>query len=505
MKKIWIIAIIVSIFVLSSCGAEAVEAGVFSTPESTATPNPTHEITPMPTPEITPEPTPDPAPDLTNPGSGQIFNNIIINGVDIGGLDKSSALEKINIEIIQPLKNRTIVFSDGNTTQKLTFLDFYSPVDVQAAVDAAYALTHGDSAEENTEKALELLSEPMHIDLKMSCTADTIKKAVDNVAAKFYIAPVNASCTPLGDGEFAYNKEIAGSEMDVDNALQQVNGFLIGGTSGEVLIERKEVAPRYTVEDCLNATCLLGSFTTYFKESEKNRTINIKLAAEHINGIGLAPGEVFSTVKAIGPTNASTGFKSAPTIQNGRLVDGIGGGICQVSSTLYNAVLYAELEIIARTNHSIKVSYLDYGYDATLSGTAIDLQFRNNTDAPVSIEAFVNGDALTVNLYGRETREQTRRLEFETKKVSTIKPGADIITYDSSLAEGKRVVTLSAKNGYKYELYKLVYIGETLQEKILVNTSNYKAVRAEIKIGSKPAASTAPLAPEPTVQPEIDP
>ena len=165
--------------------------------------------------------------------------------------------------------------------------------------------------------------------------------------------------------------------------------------------------------------------------------------------------------------------------------------MCQVSSTLYNAVLYSELDVVERQNHSLKVGYLDYGYDATLAGDYIDFKFKNSTNYPVYVESYLTDNQVICNIYGYEERPANRKLKFENMLVDVIEQGPKVIKETDELPEGEERVEVKPLKGYKYKLYKLVYVDDKLQEKVLVNNSYYKPRAEEVLIGTKKVEQVA--------------
>ncbi len=255
-----------------------------------------------------------------------------------------------------------------------------------------------------------------------------------------------------------------------------------------ISIIANETNPKYSAQDLNKIQDILGSFSTKYTNkggSDNGRITNMKVASQRINGTILYPGEVFSTNKKFGATTKENGYKPAPTILNGKFIDEYGGGVCQVSSTLYNAVLYSELEIIERQNHSLKVGYLDYGYDATLAGDYIDFKFKNSTSYPIYIESYLTENEVICNIYGYEQRPNNRNIKFENALIEVIEPSPKVVKETDDLPEGEEKVEVKALKGYKYKLYKLVYIDNKLKEKILVNNSYYKPRAEEVLIGTK--------------------
>lgn len=181
-----------------------------------------------------------------------------------------------------------------------------------------------------------------------------------------------------------------------------------------------------------------GSFSTRFDASNKNRAKNIELAAETINGKVLSPGERFSFNSVVGNTTAAKGYLKAGAYSAGELVENYGGGICQVSSTIYNAALYANLEIVERYNHSAVVSYVDPGLDATISYGSRDFKFKNSRQYAIKINAKANNGILEVEIRGiKEDDEVEIELVSETKEVILTEVK---YVYDSTLAPGQEVV-----------------------------------------------------------------
>ena len=161
----------------------------------------------------------------------------------------------------------------------------------------------------------------------------------------------------------------------------------------------------------------------------------------------------------------------------------MGGGICQVSTTLYNAVLLAELDITERYNHSMIVAYVDPSADAAIAESAgKDFKFVNNTDFPVYVESIIKGKEITVNIYGKETRDENREVTYESEILEVINPGADVIYADAGQPLGY-IVKESAHIGYKAKLWKVVKVDGVEVERTEVNYSRYKATPRYATVG----------------------
>lgn len=239
----------------------------------------------------------------------------------------------------------------------------------------------------------------------------------------------------------------------------------------------------------------LGTATTNFGSSSASRANNVQLASSFINGLILNPGEEFSYNNVVGERTSARGFKSAGAYSAGKLVDEVGGGVCQPSSTLYMAVLRADLKVTERTNHGFTVSYTPLGEDATVSYGSLDFKFRNSTDYPVKIIADSSGRKLTMRIVG--TNATGKSVTTEREIIATYSPET-IEKTDASLPAGTKTVDQTATTGYKVDVYKIVTEnGQTTRTK--ANTSTYKK-RDKIVLVGAGAASTTTAAAEAATQ-----
>jgi vancomycin resistance protein YoaR len=266
----------------------------------------------------------------------------------------------------------------------------------------------------------------------------------------------------------------------------------------------KTIEPEVTLEKLKaeGIDRMIMTFTTDFSSSAEGRAYNVTSTAKVLNDIELAPDEVFSYGKIVAATEHKYGYREAPVIQNGKLVPGIGGGICQVSSTLYNAVIRAGLDIVERRNHSLPVSYLPIGQDATFASGAIDFRFRNSTGKHLIIRAVVKDRKLTVKLFG--TLPDNVRYDIESITTSTIEPTIRE-TVSDALPPGGRLITQQGKQGYVVETYRtLVRDGEVVsRERLSKDRYNAQPTLVSIGKGTEPSSRPGPGAPNDAEQAPI--
>ena len=251
----------------------------------------------------------------------------------------------------------------------------------------------------------------------------------------------------------------------------------------------------------------VSRFSTNYDPGYFSRVKNLQLAAGKIDGIVLKAGEEFSFNKVVGKRTIEAGYQDAKIFLNGEVVDGTGGGICQISTTLYNAVLLANLEITDRRNHNYTTSYVKAGRDATVVYGAIDFKFKNNREYPIKISSSVSGGVVTFTIYGIEQEN-----EYDVKIIPIVTetiPKTTKYEDDPSLVEGSEVVKQVGTSGCKVTTYKEVYLNGSLVSKEVISNDIYKAMarivkrgtmKASVPVVSNPVVETPPVAEQPTVE-----
>ena len=248
-------------------------------------------------------------------------------------------------------------------------------------------------------------------------------------------------------------------------------------------------------EKQLNETIFADCLATYssrYNAGDVNRSYNVALACKNINELILMPGDVFSYNDSVGPRTTARGFRIAHVYVGNRVEDGVGGGICQVSSTLYNTVVLSDLEIVTRTNHSLPVSYVPMGRDATVSYGSIDFQFKNNTKMPVKISAYASGGTCSVSIYGTKENPE-RSISIESVCTATYPANLEQIE-DPTLPEGTIEVEQTGSNGSTYQTYKVISEnGKVISREPLAKSRYVVANRIE-RVGTM--VPDAPLDPD---------
>ena len=295
----------------------------------------------------------------------------------------------------------------------------------------------------------------------ISSKNETINIPVNNVGAEpinldaiykdIFKLPVDASYTTN-----PYVVYPSSNGLDFAISMEEAKA-IISNQQDEYTIPLKITYPNVTTNQIGNEPFpdLLSQFSTSFTSSGYNRSNNIILSSAKLNGLVLMPGEEFSYNQAVGQRTRAAGFREAGAYSNGKVVQEVGGGICQVSSTLYNAVLYANLEIVERTNHYFNPGYVKAGLDATVSWGGPDFRFRNNRNYPIRIVTDTSGKKLKVYIYGLKTDDDCT-VVLDPRYISSV-PYKTTYQNDASLATGETRVISSGSNGCKTATYKYVY------------------------------------------------
>lgn len=309
-------------------------------------------------------------------------------------------------------------------------------------------------------------------------------------------AILNERCVPLGvpaseatitrDGdEFVITEEQPGTTVNMEESLTKIKKFLNtkwDGEDGEIKLAMKVDKPRVTKEELETIEDKLGSYTTNCGTGG-GRVQNIESGAGHMNGDVILPGEEYSANAQMEPYTEENGYTMAGSYENGEVVQSMGGGICQVSTTLYNAVILAELEITQRQPHSMTVNYVEPSMDAAIAGDYKDLKFQNNYDTPVYIESIIWGGKITFNIYGKETRPENRTIEFVSETISTEEPKKKYVE-DGSASLGALSKSGSSNMGKTARLWKVVYEDGKEVSRDIFNNSTYNSSTITVSVGT---------------------
>ncbi len=415
-----------------------------------------------------------------------IVKGVFIDEVDVSGMTKKQAEEAVE-NFVDGLKNKGVAIMVGNEIVYATMGDLGYQMEDNENIQTALSLGKSGNLVKRYKDMKDIEQGSIIYPLSFTYDETKIKDIVEKDVSAYNIEPVNATIKRK-NGEFIYGDHVVGKKVNVDATVQVVATAIDGWNRQDIVVDAviEDDLPIYTKDVVEQCNTVIGTYTTHYADSAEGRAANLANGARLINNAVLYPGDIFSSYEYLTPFTEANGYFVAGAYLQGKVIDSVGGGACQVTTTLYNAILKAELEVVERQPHSMTISYVDLSRDAAIAGTYKDFKFKNNTDVPILIEATTKGRTITFKIWGKETRDTKKReVEYVTVVLSETKPPADVITKDPTQPETYRKVTQSAHTGYKAELYKVVKENGVEVSRTLVNKSNYAAAPKYVTIGTK--------------------
>ncbi len=414
-----------------------------------------------------------------------ILDGVYMGNIDLSGMTADEAKAAVN-EFVNALKQRNVTFGAVDehfvaVTAGDLGLSWINEADIDAAVKLG--------KQGNIVKRYKAIQDLKHgnkvYDLKLAFDNEAIRAILTEQCAEYDVPAINATIT-RENGEFAVTEGQQGKGVNIEESLAKTVSYLTtewdySDASIDLVIDVTE--PRGSAEELSKLTDVLGTYTTSYSTSSSSRCKNVENGCRLINGTLLYPGDEFSTYDTIKPFTTDNGYYPAGSYLNGKVVDSLGGGICQVSTTLYNAVLLSELEVTERNNHSMIITYVEPSMDAAIAESAgKDFRFVNNLDNPIYIEGRTEGKKITFTIYGVETRPESHKVRYESEVLSTNNPETEEIIADSGQGVGY-ISVQSAHIGYTARLWKIVEENGEEVSREVINESKYKASPRSAVVG----------------------
>ena len=422
-----------------------------------------------------------------------IYPGVYIDNVQVGGMTKAEAIEAVNSVNEKVDASFDIVVSVGNESWHVNSERVPVSRNTADIVDRAWAAGRGNSAslagsastpfQQRIDQASAMRSNPVTFATRTDYDHEALRNLTDGIVNYVNRDPVNSTVKTFSfeTKTFTFTEDKPGAKIDADQLYSQISSLLDDGvTQKEVRVIPEKILAEVTKTELMNRFGLISSYTTS-TTNNNNRNTNIQLSAQAINGKTVLPGEIFSFNGATGERTAAKGYKEAPAIAGGQSRDEVGGGVCQTSSTLFNAVARADMEIIERNPHAWPSSYIEKGFDATVNWPGLDFKFRNNTDWPVFIVAGYNKRKVTVDIYGMSLGADVH-IDLESELVRTIpQPSGTNYVINTDLAPGESKKTVTGRKGYEVNTWKIWYQGNRETKRELFFTTTYKAYQETIE------------------------
>ena len=422
-----------------------------------------------------------------------IYPGIYIDGLHVGGMSRAEAINALTAQSDLSSTEFDIMVTIGNQSWHINNERVPISLDIEEKVNQAWAMARSNTAalrggsvtplQERINQASNLRSYPVSLTTVKTYDHEALRNMADGIANYVNRDPVNSSVATFdfNTKTFTFTDDVPGAYVDPEGLYNVLAELLDDGNYyTSIRVEPEKVLAEVTKTELMNSFGLVSTYTTK-TTSNKNRNINIDLSAKAINGTTVLPGEIFSFNATTGERTIAKGYREATAISGGSSRDEVGGGVCQTSSTLFNAVARANLEIVTRSPHAWPSSYVEKGMDATVNWPGLDFKFKNNTDWPIFIIAGYADRRVTVSVYGMSLGvDVSIDLESEVTKEIPQPEGTNYVI-NTSLSPGESKRTVTGRKGYVVDTWKVWYqSGKEIRRELLF-TSTYKAYQETIE------------------------
>lgn len=416
--------------------------------------------------------------------SGVIPEGITIGGIDVSGMTAQEAKEVVG-QIILERRGYLVSLNLGHTSLQVTTgdLGLYWANEEIADQAASFGSSGNVLQRYKLKKALE--EGTINLDIAYGVDETTARTLIENKCVPACNRdPIEPKLHLENDTPVTVEGEL-GYTLNEDKSLEAIEEYLCDtwtSGAGSLTLSYTTEEPVHTADELKEIQDVLGQASTDYSGSSSSRKVNIENAVSKIDGFIMYPGETFSTLDMITPFDEENGYQMANSYANGTVVESFGGGICQVSTTLYLAVLRSELEVTERSNHSMLVTYVKPSMDAAIAESSDkDFKFTNSTDHPVYVHMTAQYGTVSAAIYGTEYRDEGHSVEYISETLSTTEAGTTVKSTNDPV--GTINVVQSAHMGCEAQLYKVVTENGVEVSRDVINTSSYRMTDAVYEVG----------------------
>ncbi len=410
----------------------------------------------------------------------RIFRGISVGGVDISELKKDKAREKLEEEFLKNLDQKFLLFFNGDEVYKISYANLGYTINLDELIERAYAIGREGNIIKNIIKIGSLPVDRENLRVEENFDKEKLEKNLKELEEKINRSPKNAILV-YENGQIKIIDSVEGRRLDLEKTRQEIIDYLSVKKRIELPIEVEKA--EVTSDDFKDINGLLGEFTTQYSKSGSGRKHNIALAASRMSNFIIKPGQEVSFNDHLGDISKETGYEDAGIIVNGEFDKGVGGGVCQVSTTFYNALLRADVKVTERSSHSLPVGYVPMGTDAAISTGYKDLKFKNNYPTNIYVLATTDGDYLNFKIFG-DSSKKDYEIRLRPVEVESIDPAIKEEKSDE-LYEGEQEVKKKGSKGYRYETYKQVVKDDKILKEEKISKSYYIPQDELVLVGTK--------------------
>lgn len=418
----------------------------------------------------------------------KVYPEVYVYGVNIGGLNKEEVVSVLNDKLAQAIMDKKLKVVVGDKSLELSYSELnltYNTEDI-----ATEALAYGKDEGLFAKKSLIKGKNTINLNADISFDEESLVAFEDKVLEEVNIEPKNAEIV-INSGNITITPEVSGKTIDKEELHNKLIESINGDPSDEVELtfDLVEQEAKIKAEDLKKITGVISSYSSKYSNTGDGRVKNMEIAASTINGTIVMPGEEFSYNALIGDTTPEKGYEKANTYVGNEIVPDYGGGICQVSTTLYRAVMRANIRSTERTNHSLTVSYSEPGLDATVANPYLDYKFVNTYDFPIYIQGYVSGGVVNFSIYGNVEAMGNKTYDLVNEILEKYDPEVKY-EEDSTMEEGTEKVVSYGMPGYKANSYQVTYENGVEVDRELISTDVYMTTNTVKKKGTKKKEET---------------
>ena len=422
------------------------------------------------------------------------YAGVEVDGIPLEDMTKEEAIATLQAHNQPILDKIKIVLTHEDKRWEFGYQDVNAHINIDEVVEEAYLVGRQGTIVDRLKEIYQVSKEPRKFQTTLTYDVSQLKDEIEAIASEINEEPVDATIEfhPDKKEKFSFTPEKMGKGMLTEKTMEELIARVDAGDFSPYEIPMEELHPKYTLDEVKTWTSRIGYYSTKLTNNS-NRNHNIRLSSQAYYNVRLDPGEVYSFNEATGPRGAKEGYKPAAVIKDGnRFEDEPGGGNCQSSTTLYGAVLRADLEIVERWPHSIPSTYTPIGTDASVNYPYADFKFRNNKDTPIFITRYISGGKLHVEIYGKPSEEYDKIdiISYETSRSNV--PEYKIVK-DPNLYEGEEVVEIVSRPKIQAVSYRVYYKDGKEVKRVKETNSTYPAVKGVKRVGTKKRPEEPPV------------
>ena len=416
-----------------------------------------------------------------------IYQGVTVADIDVGGLSEEQAKQKLltvyRTRTSEPMR---LLYADKSWTVSAADIDL--TIDADKLAHEAYQVGRNGHIVAQLKERYLTVNQGYRVPLSISYSTEKLNKLLMDISQTIDTPPKDAALILKGI-DFLLIPDEVGRKLNIAKTIADITTGINTQVNLSVNLTVDEILSQIRTSDLQDIDRVLASYTTQFDLSDTNRSENIYLAAKSVNNTLVRRDESFSFNHVVGPRLSDRGYKKAPGYIDGVLVPDWGGGVCQVSSTMYNAALLADMTIVERTSHIRPPAYLPLGQDATVADNLLDFIFRNTTSGNIYLKTEAVGNQLTVTILGKHN-ESIPEIQIVATDTKIIEPKT-IVKQDATLELGKQVVEVEGLKGFLVTTYRIKKLPGKEISRELLSVDEFKSVDTVLRVGTKAPPKTS--------------